>query len=78
MRCAAVQQQRLPLRHMIDEVKAACVHNGYREPATTGEVMQCIYNSLSQDYIAAIERLQTHTGKTYTSLAISVTLSSVW
>ena len=55
---------------MIDEVKAACVQNGYREPATTGEVMQCIYNSLSQDYKAAIQRLQTHTGKTYTSLNI--------
>ena len=55
---------------MIAEVKAACVQNGYREPATTGEVMQCIYNSLSQDYKAAIQRLQTHTGKTYTSLNI--------
>ncbi len=55
---------------MIDEIKAACVQNGCREPASTGEVMQCIYNSLAQDYKAAVERLQAHTGKTYTSLNI--------
>lgn len=55
---------------MIAEVKTACVQNGYREPASTGEVMQCIYNSLSLDYKTTIERLQSHTGKTYTSLNI--------
>jgi len=55
---------------MIDEVKAACVQAGYREPASTGEVMQCVYNSLSMDYKQAIATLQTLTGKTYTSLNI--------
>ena len=32
--------------------------------------MQCVYNSLTQDYRRAVEKLQTLTGKTYTSLNI--------
>ena len=55
---------------MIAEVKAACADTNQAVPATTGEVMQCIYNSLTQDYRRAIETLQTLTGKTYTSLNI--------
>ena len=39
-------------------------------PAATGEVMQCVYNSLTQDYRRAVETLQSLTGKTYTSLNI--------
>ena len=39
-------------------------------PATTGEVMQCVYNSLTQDYRRAVQTLQGLTGKTYTSLNI--------
>ena len=39
-------------------------------PATTGEVMQTIYNSLSHDYQAAIQELQSLTGKEYTSINI--------
>ena len=35
---------------MIKEVKAACKDGGKPVPATTGEVMQTIYNSLSHDY----------------------------
>ncbi|MDD4849208.1 MAG: rhamnulokinase [Gemmiger sp.] len=55
---------------MIAEVKAACAADGYRPPATTGEVMQCVYNSLSLDYRAAIATLQGLTGKTYTSINV--------
>lgn len=55
---------------MIGEIKAACAQAGYRAPATTGEVMQCVYNSLSMDYRQAIQTLQTLTGRTYTSLNI--------
>ena len=55
---------------MIEEVKAACADTQQRVPATTGEVMQCVYNSLTQDYRRAVEKLQTLTGKTYTSLNI--------
>ena len=55
---------------MIEEVKAACADTQQQVPATTGEVMQCVYNSLTQDYRRAVEKLQTLTGKTYTSLNI--------
>ena len=55
---------------MIEEVKAACADTQQQVPATTGEVMQCVYNSLTQDYRRAVGKLQTLTGKTYTSLNI--------
>ena len=55
---------------MIAEVKAACADTHQPMPQTTGEVMQCIYNSLTQDYRRATETLQALTGKTYTSLNI--------
>ena len=55
---------------MIDEVTAACAQAGYPAPASTGEVMQTIYNSLADDYRRAVETLQGLTGKTYTSVNI--------
>ena len=57
-------------KSMIKEVKAACKDGGKPVPATTGEVMQTIYNSLSHDYQAAIQELQSLTGKEYTSINI--------
>lgn len=55
---------------MIDEVKAACRDSDQPVPQTTGEVMQCVYNSLTEDYRRAVKTLQELTGKTYTSLNI--------
>ena len=55
---------------MIDEVKAACRDTNQPVPQTTGEVMQCVYNSLTQDYRRAVQELQALTGRTYTSLNI--------
>ncbi len=55
---------------MIDEVKAACRDSDQPAPQTTGEVIQCVYNSLTEDYCQAVETLQELTGKTYTSLNI--------
>lgn len=56
---------------MIEEVRAACVDTHQPVPAATGEVMQCVYNSLTQDFHRrAVETLQSLTGKTYTSLNI--------
>ena len=46
------------------------INGGKPVPATTGEVMQTIYNSLSHDYQAAIQELQSLTGKEYTSINI--------
>ena len=55
---------------MIGEITAACAEAGYPAPATTGEVMQVIYNSLADDYRRAIAALQSLTGKTYESVNI--------
>lgn len=55
---------------MIEAVRDACAATGQPKPATTGEVMQTIYNSLAQDYRRAVEELQGLTGKTYTSVNI--------
>lgn len=55
---------------MIEAVKAACAESGQPVPATTGEVMQCVYNALADDYRRAAEGLQALTGKQYTSINI--------
>lgn len=57
-------------KSMIEEVKAACAEAGYPAPATTGEVMQAIYNSLADDYRRAVSALQSLTGKAYESVNI--------
>lgn len=55
---------------MIDAVKAYCAGTGQRVPQTVGEVMQCVYRSLSGCYADAIKTLSKLTGKTYTSVNI--------
>lgn len=55
---------------MIEEVKKACADSGQRVPDSAGEVMQTVYNSLSQDYRRAIDSLTALTGKNYTALHI--------
>ncbi len=55
---------------MIEEVKQACQDNSIPVPATVGEVMKTVYNSLSDDYRRAIESLKQLTGKTYTAIHI--------
>ena len=55
---------------MIEEVKKACADSSQAVPQTIGEVMQCVYNSLTQDYRRAVAGLQGLTGKEYTSINI--------
>lgn len=55
---------------MIQEIKNACADSGQPVPETTGELMQCVYLSLSKCYADAIETLSGLTGKTYTSINI--------
>lgn len=57
-------------KSMTGEVTAACAEAGHPAPATTGQVMQTIYNSLADDYRRAVATLQTLTGRTYTSVNI--------
>ena len=55
---------------MIEAVKAKCARTGQPVPETVGEIMQCVYTSLSDCYKNAILSLQKLTGKTYTSINI--------
>ena len=55
---------------MIREVMLACDQTGQRVPQSTGEVMQCIYQSLALDYQRTAQLLSDLTGKTFTSLNI--------
>ena len=55
---------------MIDAIKAECAATGQAVPETVGQLMQCVYTSLSLCYRDAIAGLQKLTGKTYTSINI--------
>jgi rhamnulokinase len=55
---------------MIEAVKQACQDSGQAVPETIGEVLQCVYRSLADDYRRGVEALQRLTGKTYTALHI--------
>lgn len=55
---------------MIQEIKEYCVRTAQTVPNTTGEVMQCVYNSLAKRYAECILELEKLTGKSYTSINI--------
>ena len=55
---------------MIDAIKDYCKMSGQPIPETVGEIMQCVYRSLSKCYQDAITGLSALTGKTYTSVNI--------
>lgn len=55
---------------MIEEVRAACEESGQEPPATTGQLMRCVYESLTRCYATAIENLSQITGKAYTSINV--------
>ena len=55
---------------MIQAIKDECAATGQPVPETVGEIMQCVYTSLSLCYRDAIASLQKLTGKVYTSVNI--------
>ena len=55
---------------MIDAIKDYCAKSGQQVPQTVGELMQCVYRSLSRCYKDAINGLSQLTGKTYASVNI--------
>ncbi len=55
---------------MIQAIQDACKDSNQPIPQTEGEIMQCIYRSLSFCYADAIDSLQKLTGKHYTSINI--------
>ena len=69
--CVNVNDDRfLAPESMIDEVAAACRETGQDVPQTPGELMACVYNSLSSCYAESIADLSALTGRTYTSINI--------
>ena len=55
---------------MIQAIKDECAATNQPVPETVGEIMQCVYTSLSLCYRDAIKSLQKLTGKVYTSVNI--------
>lgn len=55
---------------MIAAVQAACEKSGQPVPETVGQLMQCVYRSLTLCYKDAIAELSRLTGKSYTSVNI--------
>ena len=55
---------------MIQAIKDECARTGQAVPETVGQIMQCVYTSLSICYRDAIQALEGLTGKKYTSINI--------
>ncbi len=55
---------------MIDEIRLTCFETGQAIPTTVGELMRCVYISLSTCYAESIEEMASLTGRTYTSINI--------
>lgn len=55
---------------MIAAVQTACEQSGQPVPRTVGQLMQCVYRSLTLCYKNAIQDLSALTGKQYTSINI--------
>lgn len=63
-------QRFLSPESMIREIQDACAQSGQSVPETVGQLMQCVYTSLSLCYAQAIDSLQALTGKHYQSINI--------
>ena len=55
---------------MIDEIRRACFETGQDVPQTVGQLMRCVYVSLSSCYAESIAEMASLTGRTYTSINI--------
>ena len=55
---------------MIEEIRRACFETGQNVPQTVGELMRCVYVSLSSCYAESIAEMASLTGRTYTSINI--------
>ena len=55
---------------MSDAVRAFCRERGQPVPRTVGELMQCVYRSLSLCYRDAVRELSGLTGRRYTAIHI--------
>ncbi len=57
-------------KSMINEIKDECKNTNQPVPNTVGEIMQCLYNSLSVKYANTVGELEKVTGKQYDCIHI--------
>jgi len=55
---------------MIQAIEDACRDSGQPVPATDGELMSCVYQSLAESYRDAVAGLESITGKKYSTICI--------
>ena len=55
---------------MIDEIRQACRETGQEVPEGVGELMRCVYSSLTSCYSDSVNELSALTGRSYTSINI--------
>lgn len=55
---------------MIEAVKTECKNTNQPVPETIGEIMQCVYTSLSNKYAKSVKELEALTGIKYTAINI--------
>ncbi len=55
---------------MIEEIRLACLETGQPVPKNVGELLRCIYISLSKCYAESIAEMAALTGRNYTSINI--------
>jgi rhamnulokinase len=64
------EQRFLAPPKMENEIKAACKDSGQQVPATIGELMFCVYNSLAVSYAKTVSEIEAITGKSYNKICI--------
>ncbi len=57
-------------KSMIEAIKEECRRTQQPVPEKVGEIMQCVYKSLSKRYAETIKQLESLTGKKYTNINI--------
>ena len=63
-------QRFLSPESMSEAVREACRKSGQAVPESVGELLQCVYLSLTDSYAQTIKELEPLTGKKYTSINI--------
>lgn len=56
--------------NMVEEIQHYCVETGQQVPATPGEIAKCVYDSLVESYITAIDEIEEIFEKSFPSINI--------
>jgi len=63
-------QSFLAPQSMTEAIKEYCKNSGQQIPTTTGEILACVYHSLSKSYGDTVREIEQITGKTFSRLHI--------